>query len=74
MELRGALKGEAEEVPACNNRLYRFQYCFVDLVARELSMLIFPPHNVPVETSNFLQNSARSNYIVRPKIRRKLHI
>jgi hypothetical protein len=36
LELRGALKREAEGVPACNNRLYRFQYCL--LIAREIAV------------------------------------
>jgi hypothetical protein len=36
LELRGALKGEAEGVRACNNRLYRFQYCL--LIAREIAV------------------------------------
>jgi hypothetical protein len=36
LELRGALKGEAEGVLACNNRLYRFQYCL--LIAREIAV------------------------------------
>jgi hypothetical protein len=36
LELPGALKGEAEGVPACNNRLYRFQYCL--LIAREIAV------------------------------------
>jgi hypothetical protein len=36
LELRGALKGEAEGVLACNNRLYRFQYCL--LIAKEIAV------------------------------------
>jgi hypothetical protein len=36
LELRGALKGEAEGVTACNNRLYRFQYCL--WIAREIAV------------------------------------
>jgi hypothetical protein len=30
------LRGEAEGVPACNNRLYQFQYCL--LIAREIAV------------------------------------